>query len=313
MARRLVIQCDLAAPQAAAALALARTAGRAGFAPRLIASDPAAPPGGRRAAFLRALADEVPWLAISFGERDDAFAEALADLGWADRLRLARPGLIAAERSLLIGPASGERGPVAPLLGPPEAAMLEHWRRTHLDARLTPGLAARPGRLLVLLPSGRLRGGPFADAQDVVGYLEALLPAGREVALRVARTGRELPPTTKRRDFRFEADGRLDDRIAEAELVVGLDDGGWSKAGMMEAAFMGRPALAIGSPSAAHDAALTWLAPGEPFPAVIEIDAAAREALFHDLIFRAQIDLGRLEATDADHLLSRRPFGPGGG
>ncbi|MBX9749762.1 MAG: hypothetical protein K5Q68_09130 [Roseococcus sp.] len=201
--------------------------------------------------------------------------------------------------------------PPAPLLDR-QRQMYELWRARYLASRIgalpqTSGQGA-VRRLLVPLQvdtdTAVQESSPFKSMRAFIAYLQDFIPPGWDVVLKAhPKASYDYHLTSSRSDFRFAASGSIYDFIREADLVVGLNS-----TVLLEAALVGRPVLSFGQGVFTGNGVLHEMTPEAPFPKEVRVDAEAREAFFHRLVFERQINLAALARHDAAHLHTRFPF-----
>jgi acetyltransferase-like isoleucine patch superfamily enzyme len=192
-----------------------------------------------------------------------------------------------------------------------QRSIYELWRARYLVSRvgaLAPNANGTARRLLVPLQvdtdTAVQESSPFKSMRAFIAHLEDFIPEGWEVVIKAhPKATYDYHLTSRRSDFRFAASGSIYDFIREADLVVGLNS-----TVLIEAALVGLPVLSFGEGVFTGNRVLHELAPTDPFPDDVLLDAEARDAFCHRLVFERQISLEALARRDAAHLHTRFPF-----
>lgn len=149
-------------------------------------------------------------------------------------------------------------------------------------------------------------GSPFSTMQEFVHFLEAWIPQGYQVILK-GHPKAKYPYVlySKRTDFLITFSGNINNFIADADIVVGINS-----TVLLESALLGKKVVSFGK----------GLFSGRSICLEANTDSNAeeifkqvtctkkRDSFFYHLIFERQISIQKLKANDTNHLLSRFPF-----
>jgi acetyltransferase-like isoleucine patch superfamily enzyme len=149
-------------------------------------------------------------------------------------------------------------------------------------------------------------GSPFPDMRSFMQFLEDWLPDGVEVIFKAHPKARyEYVPSVKRKNFILISSGSVDEFIADADVVLGVNS-----TVLLEAAALGKTVVALGRGLFTGCQVLieanTNDDPMELFSRPIDQDA--RERFFYHLVFERQISIEQLQLQNVAHLFSREPF-----
>lgn len=202
--------------------------------------------------------------------------------------------------------------PVSPL-SPLQRMRLDHWydRIQHERIGSQQG-GRRPGPQRIFVPlqvdtdTSIQEGSPFLDMRSFIKFLEDWVPSDYEIILK-AHPKAHYPYVlgTHRKDFHFRASSSVDELIAEADIVLGVNS-----TVLMEAAALGKRVVAFGrglfSGCGVLSEAMLSDSPSEVFSR--QIDTEARASFFYHLVFERQIRIADLQSQNVAHLFSREPF-----
>ncbi len=150
-------------------------------------------------------------------------------------------------------------------------------------------------------------GSPFSSNQEFIDFLAEWVPEDYSVTLKLhpKERIRGAPVGIPRKNFRVVKAGSLDRMLFAARHVVGINS-----TTLLESVVLGKSTIAFGDGLFRSSGALIDAKPTATFHEVFdqEIDIEARDSFLYELLFRRQVSLKALEASDYDHLASRTPF-----
>lgn len=241
---------------------------------------------------------------------------ALAKVGLLDRVLFAEVGWFSQKEYIYLDPsgvnaASCIPGKIYDALLPHQAVRLDQWRDRYRAQRLGANPPTTvPKRVFVPLQvdtdTSIALSSPFKSMKTFIEMLEEWVPAEYEIVLKLhPKATYSYVPLSPRSNVRVVAGGSIDEWLASAETVIGINS-----TVLLEAAALGKRVIAFGKglfsgTGAILEADLQSDA-GQLFntrPSQSEIDS-----LLYHLVFERQISLEEVEGGNYTHLLVRYPF-----
>jgi acetyltransferase-like isoleucine patch superfamily enzyme len=198
-------------------------------------------------------------------------------------------------------------------LSPLQRMRLDQWYGRLQHGRIgAEQIRRRPGPQRIFVPlqvdtdTSIQEGSPFLDMRSFIKFLEEWVPSDCEVILK-AHPKAHYPYVlgTRRRDFHIRASSSVDELMAEADIVLGVNS-----TVLMEAAALGKRVVAFGRGLFSGCRVLSEAIPNDSPSEVFSrpIDTEARASFFYHLVFERQISIAELQRQNVAHLFSREPF-----
>jgi acetyltransferase-like isoleucine patch superfamily enzyme len=197
-----------------------------------------------------------------------------------------------------------------PALRAHQQARLQAWRARYCLKRL--GEMQSPSAphtvfvpLQVDTDTSIVKSSPFKSMREFIGFLERWIPPHYDVVIKLhPKATYPYLPTSGRANFRVMAGGAIEQYMATADTVVGINS-----TVLLEAAALGKRTVAFGSGLFSGTGALLEAnATSDASILQQEMDEQALESLLHHLVFERQISIESLEREDYAHLATRTPL-----
>lgn len=149
-------------------------------------------------------------------------------------------------------------------------------------------------------------GSPFLDMQGFITFLESWIPEGYNVILK-GHPKAKYPYVlhTNRRDFLVIFSGNIDNYIADADYIIGINS-----TVLLEGAVLGKKVISFGKGLFTGTSIFSEATLDSCAEQILseDINKSARDSFFYHLLFERQICIEKLSTGDTGHLLSRYPF-----
>ena len=198
-----------------------------------------------------------------------------------------------------------------PLLQQQQSTRLETWRQRYRMQRLG-GLLNGPSPRSVFVPlqvdtdTSILKSSPFKSMEEFIKFLERWIPDECEVTIKLhPKATYPYLPTSRRHRFRVVASGAIEQYIADADTVIGVNS-----TVLLEAAALGKRVVAFGAGLFSGTNALIEALPDSDAEHVLRepMNEIALNSFLYHLVFERQVSLDALVRHDYIHLASRVPF-----
>jgi len=152
------------------------------------------------------------------------------------------------------------------------------------------------------------QGSPFKSMSSFIEFLEQWLPANIEVVFKShPKANYNYLLCSKRKNFTFLYEGKVEDYLPESDLVIGLNS-----TVLLESRIYTKRVISFASGVFNGRGIFSEASPEDSFENCVEKISLLKESdfysFFYELIFNRQISLDKLENEDPAHLFSRKPF-----
>ncbi len=150
------------------------------------------------------------------------------------------------------------------------------------------------------------RSSSFKSMKEFIRFLEDWIPQDYEVLLKLhPKATYNYVPSSNRPNFRIIVSGSIDEMIATAEAVVGINS-----TVLIESAALGKRVISFGDSLFSGTGAILQAARESDARAILSksVSVEALESFLYYLVYERQISIRQLEQRNFSHLASRAPF-----